>query len=71
MRNEVGFVLRLPVVAFLGILWVLSIWPIIVVVNAIGLLLPPIAYYPLYGLTWLQYSILNKEGDILADYWRG
>ena len=71
MRNEVGFLLRIPVIAFLAILWVLSIWPIIVLLNVIGLVLQPIAYSPLYGLAWLHYAILNIEGDILADYWKG
>jgi hypothetical protein len=59
------------VIVFLGIIWVLILWPFVVVLNVIGLTLQPIVYVPLYGCTWLEYSFLNKEDDILPDYWKG
>jgi len=69
MRELVGFLLRLPVVAILAVLWILSIWPVIVVLNLIGIVLIPIAYFPLFLVNWLHYSFLGRNEAVLPDYW--
>lgn len=70
MRKVMGFVLRLPLVVLLTILWTFTIWPLIVVWNLIALVLVPAAYIPLFVITWIQYSFLGTDREVLPDYWK-
>ncbi|MBM4124987.1 MAG: hypothetical protein FJ246_08570 [Nitrospira sp.] len=70
-RDAVGVILRAPVVGVLALLWIATIWPLIVGANVIGILGQPLVYPFAYTLEWLQYAFLGKKGEVLPDFWKG
>jgi len=73
-RRQFGILLRLPVVLFLALLWLLYIWWWIaafgVVVTVALLILQPILYPILYALTWLILAFGNSGDPVLPNYWK-
>jgi hypothetical protein len=73
-RRQVGIILRLPIVLFLGILWVLYIWWWIagfgIATTIILLVLHPIVYPILYVLIWIILAFDNSAEPVLPNYWK-
>ncbi|CAK8717510.1 MAG: hypothetical protein CDV28_10187 [Candidatus Electronema aureum] len=69
LRYSVGVILRAPVVLALTILWVCTLWPLVVILNFIGIICAPIIYPFAFALTWLSYAFLSKKDAILPKYW--
>lgn len=70
-RYATGVILRLPVVAVLTALWLVTIWPIIAGFALFVLLVAPVLYPFVYVGTWLVYAFLGRNNTVLPDYWRG
>jgi len=73
IRKAVGILLRLPIVALLGLLWAVYIWSVIVAfaisVSVVLLILHPLAYPILYVLTWLAMAFQNdSHSEVLPGY---
>ena len=75
MRSVVGMCLRLPIVVFVGLLWMVYLWWVIVVfsivVSAALIILQPAAYPLLYALMWLSLAFGNSSDPVLPGYWSG
>ena len=69
-RDAVGVILRAPVVLALTILWVCTIWPLIVAFNILALILQPLVYPFAFTFEWLHYAFLGKKGEVLPEYWK-
>lgn len=69
IRDVVGVVLRFPVVAGLTLLWLITIWPLVVAVALLFLVGQPLFYPFLYGWEWVKYAFLGRKGEVLPKYW--
>ncbi len=75
IRRQVGVVLRFPVVAFLGVLWVVYVWwwlaALLIGFVLAWLVLQYLAYWPMKTVLWLIAAFNNDDSSILPDYWDG
>lgn len=72
-RRQVGFLLRLPIVAVLCLLWVFYVWwwifGLSVVITVALLVLQPVLYLILWPLNWLALAFGNSGDPVLPGYW--
>jgi hypothetical protein len=72
LRRQIGIGLRFPVVAVLALLWLVYLWwwlaAIGLAVAVAMLVLRPLAYPPLYVLTYLELAFSNSNEPVLPGY---
>ena len=73
LRAQIGIALRFPVVALLGLLWVICLWWWVAVIRIVfallWLILKPIFYPLIYILVWVYMAFMNSSDPVLPYYW--
>jgi hypothetical protein len=73
-RQQVGVALRFPVVLILAVLWLVYFWWWIagfgVGFALLMLVLQPLAYPLIWGLSYLYLAFENSSEPTLPDYWK-
>jgi hypothetical protein len=72
LRRQVGIVLRFPIVAFLGVLWIVCLWwwiaGIVITISMISLVLQPFIAAIARPFAWLALAFSNKNDEELPNY---
>jgi hypothetical protein len=73
-RQQVGIVLRFPIVCLLGIVWVLLLWwwllGFTIIGAAFAIIGTPLAFPFVYAFEWLRLAFQNSDQETCPGYFK-